>query len=235
VAVVGVIAVAVVGWKLGRALGRRTSPGRSKPRRATSPFPVPPLEDLILQPDAVEAKARKTTRLLEALAIRDPPFNPCQLRAFITSTFTRVQQCWEARDYGPVRASLGPSILAQHEELLRAMGRNREINRIEDLRVRRLEFVHVECPPEADRHEVTALITFEARVYFVNERSGVFLRGSQKVLPYQEFWVFRRHGDAWRLVTIDRSHESSRLEAANRVDGMTDVDQRNAEEGVIAL
>jgi hypothetical protein len=231
VAIAGVIVLAVLGWALGEALGGRKTPPGSHVR---PPPCVPPLEDLILQPDEVEEKARATTRLLKALAQCDAAFDPSGLRAFITATFTRVQQCWEARDYGPVRALLSPSILAEHEELLRAMRRNREINRIEDLRVRWLEFVHVWCPAEAARHEVTALITFEAKVYFVRDRNGAFLRGSQKVIPYQEFWIFRRHGDRWQLASIDR-HESDRLEAANRVDGMRDVDRRNAEQGVIVL
>jgi predicted lipid-binding transport protein (Tim44 family) len=234
VAIVGIVGLAVIGWKLGEAMGRRGQPASPDAGPPMSPTDVPPLEDLIIRPDEVEEKARKTTRLLEALAQNAAAFNSLDLRTFITATFTRVQQCWEARDYGPVRELLGPSILAQHEQLLRAMSRSGEINCIEDLRVRRLEFVHVWCPADANCHEVTALITFEARVYFCDDRHGAFLRGSQKVIPYQEYWVFRRYGDLWRLVSIDRS-DWNRLEAANRVDSMTDVDLRNAEEGVIAL
>ena len=125
--------------------------------------------------------------------------------------------------------------MAEHEKLLRAMIRNHQINRLEDLHLRRLEFVHLWCPEETDRHEVTALITFEEKVYFVSDRTGAFLRGSQKVIPYQEFWVFGRCGESWRLVKIERSHESNRLEAANRVDGLSDLERRNAEEGVICI
>jgi predicted lipid-binding transport protein (Tim44 family) len=234
-AIVGIIVLAVIGWKIGQALGRRGQPASPNAGQPMSPINIPPLEDLIIRPDEVEEKVRKTTRLLEALAQNAAAFKPSELRAFITATFTRVQQCWEARDYGPVKKLLGPTILAQHEELLRAMSRSGEINRIEDLRVRRLEFVHVWCPADANSHEVTALITFEARVYFCNDRSGAFLRGSPKVIPYQEFWVFRRHGDLWRLVSINRSHDWTRLEAANRVDAMTDLERQNAEEGVIVL
>lgn len=199
------------------------------------PPSIPPLEDLIIRPDEVEAKARKTTRLLEVLAKHDAPFSPYVLRAFITGTFTRVQQCWADRDYGPVSELLGPSILAQHEELLRAMRGNHEINRIEDLRVLRLEFVNVSCPSEPACHEVTALITFEAKVYFCDDRNGEIVRGSLKRIPYQEFWTFGRYGDRWRLVSIDRSGDTDRLETANRVDGMTDVEVSNAEDGVIVL
>jgi hypothetical protein len=234
VAVLGGITLAIVGWQVGLTLGRGKSRAHSN---AWEPSPTsgPPVEDLILQSSEVEEKAHRTTRLLETLTKRDPAFDPWPLRAFISASFSHVQQCWMARDYGPVNNLLGTSILAQHEELLRAMRRNCEINCIEDLRIRRLEFVHVACPAETDRQEVTALITFEARVYFVNDRNGAFLGGSQKILPYQEFWIFRRHGQAWRLATIDRSHDSDRLMAANYVEGMKDLDRSNAEEGVIAL
>src|SRR5262249_44740531 len=100
------------------------------------------------------------------------------------------------------------ALCARHEELLRGMRDNQEVNRIENLRVLRLEFVHVRCPGETYRAEVTALITFQAKVYFVREWTGAFLRGSRDVIPYQEFRTFRRHGAGWRLQTIERSHES---------------------------
>jgi hypothetical protein len=229
VATVALIGLAVVGWKLGRGLAGKKAPPQP---RASS---IPPLEDLIIQPEEVADKAQKTTRLLEALARRDSAFDPRKLCAFVTATFTWVQECWEKRDYRPVKELLEPDIRAQHEDLLGAMRRNREVNRIENLRVRRLEFVHVHSAVESNRHEVTALITFEAKVYFVHERTEAFLRGSQKVIPYQEFWVFRRQDDGWRLLTIDRSDDSERLHAVNHVDGMTEVDRSNAEQGVIAL
>jgi hypothetical protein len=234
-AIAVVIVVAAVGWNVGQALGGGTSSPPPNAGQSMPPPTIPPLQDLIIQPDEVADKARKTTRLLEALAQGDDAFSHGELRATFTATFTRLQQCWEARDNGPVRELLGPSLLSEHEAQLRAMRRDHVINRSDDVRLLRLEFVHVCCPPEADRHEVTALITWEAKCYFVNDRTGAFLRGSQKVIPYQEFWIFRRYDNGWRLQTIDRSHASDRLQAANRVDGMTEVDRRNAENGVIVL
>ena len=191
-AIIAVVVLLVVGWKLGQAIGR----GRARaPREAapaapagftfdvngygvteaggnTSPaaaagftFPVPPLEDLILSAEEVEEEDFKTRCLLDELAQRDPVLNPASLEAFITATFLQVQECWEQRDYGPVRDLLAPSLLAEHEELLQAMRRDGVINRVESLSLRRLEFVHAFCPQATDRHEVTALITFEARSY----------------------------------------------------------------------
>jgi predicted lipid-binding transport protein (Tim44 family) len=206
-AIIAVVILLAVGWKLGQALGG----GRSEAPRSAAPaaptgftFPAPPLEDLILSAEEVADEAFKTRSLLDELAQRDPVFNPSSLEAFIKATFVQIQQCWEKRDYGPVRDLLAPSLLAEHEELLQAMRRDGLINRIESLSVRRLEFVHVFCPEATDRHEVTALITFDAKTYFVDEATGAYVHGSRKALPYQEFWVFNRRGDAWRLRTIDR-------------------------------
>ena len=77
VAIVVVIVLAVVGWNLGQALGRAKSPARPGPSPSLSLPSIPPLEDLIIQPDEVGEKARKTTRLLDVLAKRDAAFNPC--------------------------------------------------------------------------------------------------------------------------------------------------------------
>jgi hypothetical protein len=98
------------------------------------------------------------------------------------------------------------------------MRRNAEINRVEDVRIARLELVHVVPAADPARHEVTALITFEARVSFVHHLTGQFLRGSHTVGLYQEFWVFQGSEDVWRLESIERTHESARLAAENRVD-----------------
>jgi predicted lipid-binding transport protein (Tim44 family) len=129
-----------------------------------------------------------------------------------------VQQAWEARDYSPVRDLLMPGILAEHEGLLQSMRANHEVNRIVDLRIERQEFMHLSCPGRLDMQEVTALLTFRARVYFIDERTGLYTCGSRSLEWFQEFWTFRRQGDRWLLQAIERSHESDRLQRANLID-----------------
>jgi hypothetical protein len=208
-------------WRVSQTQGGDTSwpqPAAAATGRALTGS-VPP-RDLILDRAQVSDKARKTTCLLEVLARRDGALGPAALRAVVADTFLRVQQCWEARDHGPVRERLGPGILAKHEDLLRQMRQGHEINRIEGLRVEALDFVHLYCPEDRNGLEVTALITFEATVYFVDDRYGTYTRGSRSPGRYQEFWVFRRHGEGWRLDAIERTHESSRLRSANYVAGL---------------
>jgi predicted lipid-binding transport protein (Tim44 family) len=219
-----------VGILLGQALGRwssaahRTAGRDQSPKAARAPAPapgfasVPAMDTLILSVSEVVAKAVQTEGLLQQLASRDPLFEPTSLRDGLGRLFHLVQQCWQARDYGPLHDLLTPDILAKHEALLLSMRRHAEINRVEDVRITRFEFVHVFCPCDAGRQEVTALITFEARVYFVNEVTSAFLRGSRQVGLYQEFWTFRRHESAWRLRTIEQSHESAHLRAENHVE-----------------
>ena len=222
-------------WKIGQSLGGKAQPASSNAEQLSWLTDLPLGQDLIIPFEKVAEKAQRTTQLLNSLARNEAAFNPPELRAFIAWTFTRVQKCWEARDYGPVREFLDPSLLAQHEGMLRIMSRDRVINRLQNLRMLRLEFVHLCCPADANSDEVTALVTFEARAYWCNDRDGAFLHGSRSLIPYQEYWVFRRCGNRWRLASIERSHESTRLETVNCVDRMTEVERRNAEDGVIAL
>ena len=123
--------------------------------------------------------------------------------------------------------------LTRFEELIRAMRRNRQINRVDDPRVRRLEFVHIACAEEVEA--VTALITFEARAYFVHETTGAFIQGAQKNTWYQEFWTFQRHGNGWKLHQVQESTNDSHLNAPNRVDGLSEEELQNVERGAIML
>ena len=132
---------------------------------------------------------------------------PDVLREWIRATFVLVQRCWQERDYGPVRDRLEEEELARHEGLLRAMRGNAEINRIDNLSVRRLELVHVAYSQEGGLAEVTALITFEAVVYFIAEALGGVLARAVKSLPYQEFWTFRRNAEAWRCKRLTRARK----------------------------
>ncbi len=206
----GVVVLLAVGWW--KLTHRGEQPAPSSP--AGPPPAAPPLEDLILSAEEVADKARDTRTLLERAAQHDPLLSPSHLEVFITATFLQVQECWQKRDYGPVQNLLEEGLLAEHEALLQCMRRENVLNRLDGLRVRRLEFVHACCPEDADRQEVTALLTFEARSYYVDDRSGDYRGGSHKVIPFQEFWTFRRHGDGWRLHLIERNH-STQLDTPN--------------------
>jgi predicted lipid-binding transport protein (Tim44 family) len=247
---VGVIILAIGGWLVGLLLGRLWRGVPFQPNVLTAPSmqfksahdatggtphfhfeapPVPPMQDLILSPDEVMDKSLRATRLMQFLARTDSLFDPGSLRDWVRDLFCRVQQCWQARDPGPVKEHLTSKALAHYEDLIRTMRARHLINRVDDLHVRRLELVHVARPEETDRHEFTALITFEARAHFVHERTGVPLYGPPKTTWYQEFWTFRRDGDAWRLDEVQESWNDRPMTAPNTASGLSEAELRNVE------
>jgi predicted lipid-binding transport protein (Tim44 family) len=216
-AIVVVMAAIIGGAKLGYALGRwsRGSHGGVAPLSHPASPQNPPHAELILSPEQVAAKALATSEVFARLGSQDPLFDPGQLRSFVTELFRQVQAHWQEQNYEPLRPLLMPDLLAEHERLLRSMRAHGEINRIDDLQVQRLEFVHVARPADTERHEFTALITFAAKVSFIDATTAAFRRGDTSARLYQEFWVFHRRHDAWCLHAIERSHVSSRLQLLN--------------------
>jgi predicted lipid-binding transport protein (Tim44 family) len=206
VPVIGFAVLAVAGWLVGRALDGRL--------RAWTESPGTP--DLIRSPAEVWNKTWQTTRLMERLAHRDHLFDPPSLREWTGRTFCLVQQCWQERNYEPLSELLMPDILEKHQELLESMRRNQVVNRIEELQIERLEFVHLYCPQNTDSQEFTALITFTAKIYFVND-IYTYIGGPREQRRFQEFWIFRRQSDSWKLQAIEQSRQSDRLESENRV------------------
>ncbi len=88
-----------------------------------------------------------------------------------------------------------PDLFNQHTAQLSGMVANHEINRIENLKVEYIDLVNVRYTEKPDQREFTALITASARDYYVDDRSGKFLRGDKAPARFQEFWTFHRVGD----------------------------------------
>ena len=238
--VIGGIVVGVLCWQLGKFLGGRSQKrhGTFSPQKValdqgsrrwagpntstTGPMSVSQRaveieSDPILDPVVVAVKASTTRDLLDSLAKRDPDLNADFLNEWITATFYRIQECWQNRDYGPVRERLMPPILAKHEDFFREMRANHEVNRMEELEIQELQFVHIHCPAP-DEQELAALITFQAASYYVDDRTRAYRRGPRRARTFQEFWIFHRQGETWRLQSIERSNLSARLHAPNYVD-----------------
>jgi predicted lipid-binding transport protein (Tim44 family) len=115
-----------------------------------------------------------------------------------------------------------PPLYAQHKAQLDGLKRTHEINRIENLRVERVDLVNVRYTEKPDQREFAALVTASARDYYVDDRTGKFLRGDQSPARFQEFWTFHRWGDHWRLREIEQAGESDLLKEENFVEMLTD-------------
>jgi len=138
------------------------------------------------------------------------------------STFKKLQDRWQARHYEPMKPLMMPDLFNQHTAQLQGLVRNHEINRIENLKVERIDLVNVRYTEKPNQREFTALITASARDYYVDDRSGKFLRGDNAPARFQEFWTFHRLGDQWLLREIEQAGESDVLKEENFAEMLTD-------------
>ncbi len=178
--------------------------------------------DFVYRSADVSRKAVKTEKLLHFLSRQDPSLSPLELQKLAEATFRKLQECWQARAYEPMEPLLMPALYAQHKAQLDGLKRSREINRIENIQVERVDLVNVRYTEKPDRREFTALVTASARDYYVDDRTGKFLRGDQAPARFQEFWTFHRWEDRWRLREIEQAGESDLLKDENFVEMLTD-------------
>ncbi len=171
----------------------------------------------------VRHKADKTGRLLDFLARQDPAMKKEELRTLVNSVFLKLQECWQARNYAPMKPLLMPDLYAEHERQLQSMRRSHEIDRIENVSVDSIDIVYIRYADKPDQREFTALITATARDYYVDDRTNEFLRGDREPAQFQEFWTFHRQGDKWLVREIEQTKESDALTHENFVEMFTDA------------
>ncbi|MCX5685390.1 MAG: TIM44-like domain-containing protein [Planctomycetota bacterium] len=179
--------------------------------------------DYSYSPADFTPKTEKTQRLLEFIAKEDPAFKPDQLQRVAQATFCKLQQCWQSREYDPMKPLLMPDLYNAHLMQLAGMRRDHEVNIIEGLIVDRIDIVNVRYTNEPDHREFTALISAEATDYYLDDRTRVRLRGDESPAKFQEFWTFQLQGGSWLLREIEQTRESDALKHENFFAPMTDA------------
>ena len=174
-------------------------------------------EDLnfVYSPAQVAKKGGKTAKLLQFLARQDPTMDPAALRTLTETTFLKLQQCWAARSYGPMRPLLMPDLFKDHSLQLAEMERQHELNVISDLHLDRIDLVNVRYTLKEEQREFTALITATACDYYIDDRTRQRLRGDTVPAQFQEFWTFQFHDKAWLLREVEQTRESDALKTEN--------------------
>jgi len=178
--------------------------------------------DFVHSRNAITPKAAKTEKLLSFLSQQDSSASPEALRKQAETTFRKLQECWEKRDFSPMAPLIMKDLFDQHTAQLQGLVRNHEINRIEKLLIKQIDLVHVRYAEKADQREFTALITASACDYYVDDRTGKYLRGDKAPATFQEFWTFHFSDGAWRLREIEQAGESDMLKDENFAEMLTD-------------
>jgi predicted lipid-binding transport protein (Tim44 family)/sortase (surface protein transpeptidase) len=179
--------------------------------------------DFVFSRSAIEKKSGKTLKLLEFLSRQDATVNPDTLRQLAQTTFLKLQECWQARDYESMKPLMMPDIYKNHCLQLQEMVRNHEINVISDLHIDCIDMVNVRYTLKENQREFTSLITATARDYYIDDRSREYLRGDSTAEQFQEFWTFQYFNKAWLLREIEQTRESDVLKDDNFFEQFTDT------------
>ena len=178
--------------------------------------------DYVYTRSEITKKSLKTEKLLNFISKQDSSLSPQELRTLSETAFRKLQECWQKRDYAPMKTLLMDDLFVQHTAQLQGLIRNNEINKIDELKVKQVDIVNVRYTEKPDQREFTVLITASARDYYVDDRTNKFLRGDERSAQFQEFWTFQRSGDHWLLREIEQAGESDILKDENFVEMLTD-------------
>jgi predicted lipid-binding transport protein (Tim44 family)/uncharacterized membrane protein YgcG len=187
--------------------------------------------DFTFSQSDVAPKEVKTHKLIDLIEKQDPAFSHAALVQKARETFVKLQECWQSRDYTPMKPLLMPDLYLEHTTQIAAMVRDHEINRIDQLQVEWIDIVGLRYTHAADQREYTALITAMAMDYYVDDRTGARRRGDTEPEEFQEFWTFHFHGGAWLLREIDQTRESHVLREENFCEALTDQELQQAYAG----
>ena len=179
--------------------------------------------DFVYSPAKVALKSNKTVKLLEFLSKQDPSVAPEKLKDTARSTFLKLQECWQTRDYSPMGALMMPDLFLEHNRQIKGMIHNHEINVIGNLNIDGIDLVNVRYTVKENQREFTALVTATAKDYYIDDRSRKKIRGDETSEKFQEFWTFQYFNNAWLLREIEQTRESGALKEENFFEQFTDV------------
>ncbi len=172
--------------------------------------------DFVYSPSVVARKADRTETLLQFLSRQDPSVASEALRKVAECHLPQAPgMLGEARLWPDGAAPDGFSLCPAHRPDSAGWSRNREINRIENLQVQKVDLVNVRYTEKPNQREFTALISASARDYYVEEATGKFIRGDKAAARFQEFWTFQRLDQRWLLREVEQAGESDYLKDEN--------------------
>lgn len=185
--------------------GHEHEPGYGEPPRAGGVYRGPDISPGGGGPAAATAADPGMEAGLSAIAAADPSFSREKFLDEARSRFLKFQVAWVARNLGPVRDLADGDLLAEVERDLEALRRERRINRLDDIGIRRCEAVEVWQEEGFDF--ITVLYDASLIDYVVSEDSGEVLEGSRThPVAFTEYWTWARRsgGGAWILSAISQ-------------------------------
>ncbi|MBL4901034.1 MAG: Tim44 domain-containing protein [Desulfocapsa sp.] len=168
-----------------------TSPGYQAP--AAGGFTAPPV---LPEKSALEEG-------LDHIRIGDPGFDTEYFVQVASDVFFKVQAGWMRRDISSYRDLLGEELAAEYETQFAEMKSKGELNKLENISIRKVEIVA--AGSEGGEDFVTVLFTANLLDYTVDDKSGDLISGNMsEPVKFAEEWTWARPlgTEAWKLEGI---------------------------------
>lgn len=135
----------------------------------------------------------------------DPSFDENRFNDMAMDIFFKIQGAWMNRDLSPVIGLLTDDMKRTFQEDLDQLLRDKRVNRLENIAVRKVEIAEVW--QEAGQDYITALIYANLLDYTTDDVTGAVVSGSKtEPVKFEEYWTFTRPvgNNAWRLSAIQQ-------------------------------
>ncbi len=140
---------------------------------------------------------------LDHIRIGDPSFDTDYFVQIASDVFFNVQAGWMRRDISSYRDLLGEQLAAEYETQFAEMESKGEINKLENISIRKVEIVA--AGSESGEDFVTVLFTANLLDYTVDDKSGDLISGSMsEPVKFAEEWTWARPlgTENWKLEGI---------------------------------
>ncbi|MBI5557108.1 MAG: TIM44-like domain-containing protein [Deltaproteobacteria bacterium] len=134
----------------------------------------------------------------------EPAFDPEYFKEVAQDVFFQVQAGWMRRDIQSYRHLLGQRLATEYESHFAEMQKNGQINKLENIAVRKVEVVA--AGSDGNEEFVSVLFTANLLDYTVDEQSSAIIRGSNtEPVKFAEKWTWARPAgtEIWKLEGIE--------------------------------
>ena len=135
----------------------------------------------------------------------DPTFDVGRFNDLSMDIFFKIQGAWMSRDLSPVAGLLTDEMKEVFQRDLNQLLREKQVNRLENIAVRKVE--PAEVWQETGQDYVTVSIYANLLDYTVDDLSGAVVSGSKtEPIKFEEFWTFTRPvgNNSWQLSAINQ-------------------------------
>lgn len=134
----------------------------------------------------------------------DPDFDPDGFKETAQDLFFKIQAGWTRRDTQVLKPFVGDQLLAEYDGHFQEMKQKGEINRLENIAVRKIDLINA----GVDQGEIFVTVRFIANLldYTIEEKSNRIIKGDpENPVKFEEDWTFATPVRArnWKLEGIE--------------------------------